>query len=170
MRCATLFLVPLFVLACDREPVAPDVAPEFAAADVWWDSYTVPNSGTVLPPCYDEGLIISGDAWVRWHTVVNGNHEHWTIQAGPLPGYKLVGETSGEEWLPEPGVINGTPQVYNYVIPLGEPFQVVAGMSKFVFENQSTGEVLSMLANDHFVRNAAGDVKVSFFVESCKVK
>jgi hypothetical protein len=48
MRRATLLLVPLFLFACDREPVAPDITPTLDIANAPEESGIVVRYGTAL--------------------------------------------------------------------------------------------------------------------------
>jgi hypothetical protein len=58
-----------------------------------------------------------------------------------------------------------------FVAPLGEPFQVYkVTNARYDFVNQTTGEMLSWPVKIHISRNAAGEVKVDFFLLPCRVK
>lgn len=169
MRRAVLLLVPVLLLACDRQPVGPDDEPTLSAANVEWEYEVVSNSGFEYPPCRDEGHSISGEAWVKRQFVENDNRLIVKVQAGPLEGYKLVGLTSGEVWLPTPGLMNGVAQTFIRIYPLGEPFQVHTIITQWKFENQTTGEVLNFPFYQHATRNAAGEFTVIHTLEPCHV-
>ena len=169
MRSIRLLLVPLLFAACtETNPAAPDmeISPLFAAADVGWtegvgfDDYTYPV------PCVGEELRFTGHYWYRYHFVVNGTREIMTVLYGSGPDYRVAGVTTGQIWLPKPPLA----QREVMVTPLGEPFQVYqTTVTPYRLVNQTTGQTLSFPLRVHAVRNAAGEVKVDFAVEPCRV-
>jgi hypothetical protein len=169
MRSIRLLLVPLLFAACtDTNPAAPDmdVSPSFAAADVGWIEGTAYDDYTAPVPCLGEDLLFTGYYWYRYHFVVNDKREIMTVLYGQEPDYRAAGMTTGQIWLPKPTLA----QREVMVTPLGEPFQVYqTTATPYRLVNQTTGETLSFPLRVHVVRNAAGEVKVAFAVELCRV-
>jgi hypothetical protein len=170
MRRAALLLVPLLLLACDRPPAEPDMQPELAAASVEWTEYELYQDWSDQPACLDEGLHVFGPVLVREKTVENGNRVSWRLQAKPLPGFQMVGLTSGEVWLPEPGFVHGWPEHDLEIGPAEGSAQVITRIAQWRFQNQTTGEVMSWPYYVHGSRDAAGDWKVVHVVDKCTVK
>lgn len=102
-RCG-IVLVPLLLLACDREPVAPDIDPplfsathgEFVAegTDDFTDYVSCANDGL------GESLHWSGPWRLTVSTVTsNSGNELWKWKGvGYLDGYTVEGLTSGDVW------------------------------------------------------------------------
>jgi hypothetical protein len=173
-RGSFVFPIAFLLLAgcAGQEPVAPDLSPEFAAAEVSWvegeDFY---SDFTSPVPCVGEDIRFTGYAWYRYHYVTNRNREIWQAQSGPVEGYQGVGMSSGDLWLLKTTLLKGTAQTEVWVAPVGEPFQVWhLTNARFDFENQRTGEVLSWPFRLHISRDASGEIKVSMFVEACRVR
>jgi len=170
MRLFRLLLVPLLFAGCtDTDPAAPDVevSPLFAAADVGWMEGTGYDDYTYPVPCVGEDLRFTGQYWYRYHFVVNDKREIMTVRYGADPDYQVTGVTSGQIWLQK----SPLKQTEVMVTPLGEPFQVYQStLTPYDLVNQTTGETLSFPLRVHVVRNAAGEVKVEFAVEPCRVK
>jgi hypothetical protein len=106
----------------------------------------------------------TGQTLVRRHTVTNDQDTRWTFLVRLLEEtWQLEGVTSGHIWLPRPGV-----HTHSTRNP-GGTFQHTS--ERFVFENQTTGQVLDWPTKIHFVTNANGEVKVSRFeFETCTLR
>lgn len=170
MRSIRLLLVPLLLAGCtDSNPATPDVevSPLFAAAHVGWTEGVAYDDYTVFCPCVGEEMRFTGSFWYRIHGVVNEERENWTALYGSLPDYHAVGLTTGHIWVPKPPLR----QTEILVAPPGKPLQVYQTTAvPFSLVNRTTGETLSWPIRVHWVRNAAGEVKVDFRVEPCRVR
>ena len=174
MRSMRFLLVPLLLATCtDGNPAAPDMdlSPQFAAADVgWFESTFLDHTDGVYASCVGETLAGGGTFWYQLHTVVAGKREMFNAKYSMLD-YEMVGMTTGHTWLPRPSMLHGVVYSEVFVAPLGEPFQVYkVTNARYDFVNQTTGEMLSWPVKIHISRNAAGEVKVDFFLLPCRVK
>lgn len=99
MRSIALTLVPLFLLACDREPVAPDAAlpPSFAATSEWTEQVgnDPAGDGTWAMSCIDDVVDIVGPSLMRFHAVTTADGSLFSFQWLALDGYRLVGDKTG---------------------------------------------------------------------------
>ncbi len=173
MRSMRFLLVPLLLATCtDGNPAAPDMdlSPQFAAADVGWFEAVFDDEFVEYAPCLGEDLHGTGTFWYQLHTVVHGQREMFNAKYSML-AFELVGVTTGHTWLPRPSMLHGAVFSEVFVAPLGEPFQVYkVTNARYDFVNQTTGETLSWPVKIHTSRNAAGEVKVDFFLLPCRVK
>lgn len=108
MRSASL-IVPLLLLACDREPVAPHtptlygLAPSFSATHGDFVFYGVDDAAFFVS-CANDGL----GEMVRWqgpfaipvsYVTSSSGNELWKAEAYDLlDGYQTTGLTSGDDW------------------------------------------------------------------------
>ncbi len=165
MRCLPLALLPLVLVACtERQPAAPEVevAPELNASSDWIE-FTVDVDWTLYVECLDEDLHGIGQSVVRRHAVTNDNDTRWTMLVRPVT-FQLEGMTTGHIWLPVPGT---------HTVSMRDPayadFWHLA--ERFVYENQTTGQVLDWSIRIQFVTNADGEVKVDKVVsEKCSLR
>jgi len=165
MRRVALLLVPLLLLACDRQPVAPDidVVPELKAAS-GWSEFPLEVDWVMYAECLDEDLHGTGTTDVRVQTVGTSQDSRTHYQVAMVEEtWQLEGLTTGHIWRPVPG--NHSTQM---VSGSGD-FLLVA--ERFVFQNQTTGQVLDWPTQIHFVMNALGEVKVDRWVlEECTLR
>jgi hypothetical protein len=168
MRKATLLLVPLFLFACDREPVAPEITsgPDLSATSEWSESSTFidyyQRFPGLLATCVGEELHLTGTITITHHYVTRPNGEvldNWGLEAHD--DWQMVGETTGEVWrVQTPGFDVGVNRPGSYV-----------QKERFVFENQTTGVVLDSPFLVVYVTNAAGEVKVDkMLADKCTLR
>ena len=164
MRHLPLTLLPLVLIACtERQPVAPDieVAPEFSASSDWIE-FTVDVDYPLYNECLDEDLRLSGQSVVRRHVVTNENDIRLTSLVRPVT-FHLEGMTTGHIWLPVPGDHTASHRNLD-----GTYWHL---LEHFVFENQTTGQVLDWSYTLQLVTNANGEVKVNKVVsERCNLR
>jgi len=119
MRRIALALVPLFLLACDREPVAPgiDPAPTFAATHTTSNEFEVPFSETLQAPCLGEDVYVDGviQEVITETYSTSGNYSFSYL--GHPQGLRGVGVTSGLVWR-----FTGATVYTIYVQPDGFPY------------------------------------------------
>ncbi len=165
MRYLPLTLLPLLLVACtERQPAAPEieVGPEFSASSDWIE-WTVDVEWTLYCACLDEDLRASGQAYARRHFVTNDHGIRWTSLVRPVT-LQMEGMTTGHLWLPVPGT-----HTMSMRDPAYADFWHLA--ERFVFENQTTGQVLDWSWRIQFVTNADGEVKVDKVVsEKCSLR
>ena len=165
MRILRLFLIPLVLVACtERQPAAPEIqaVPELNASSDWIE-FTVDVDWTLYVECLDEDVHGIGQSLVRRHTVTNGNDTRWTMLVRPVT-FQLEGMTTGHIWLPVPGT-----HTVSMRDPASTDFWHLA--ERFVFENQTTGQVLDWSWKMQLVTNANGEVKVNKVVsEKCSLR
>lgn len=129
MQRLALILIPLLLIGCDREPVAPDtlVAPDLAATSTWT------RASLFLDFVYANGVnTCVGEAWhgygevpYTFHEVANGAGGYsYTYRFLPVtpttPQYSLTGLTSGTTWWYD----NGLPYNESYHAGPGEVLQL----------------------------------------------
>ena len=164
MRRATLLLVPLFLLACDRDPVQPstDLAPSLSATsvrEVFVDQFDFPAYNA----CLDEDMQLYVVLQARSQTVTTAKETHFSIHWRFLDGTRLVGSTTNDVWLPVPG-------------DHGRQIAMASGdftvHERLVFHNPTTGMVLEWSSSITFVINARGEVKVDRFnyLDDCMLR
>jgi len=167
MRYLPLALLPLVLVACtERQPVAPEVevAPELSASSDWIE-FTVDVEWTLYVSCLDEDLHATGQSYVRRHAVTTDRGTRWTMHVTLVEGtWQLEGMTSGDIWLPVPGT-----HTVSMRDPAWTDFWHLS--ERFVFENQTTGQVLDWSIRMQLVTNANGEVKVNKVVsEKCSLR
>jgi hypothetical protein len=101
MRRLTLTLVPLLLLACGREPVAPSAAarPSYSAISNWTRASLFLNN-VVDVTCLAESVTFSGEVPYTLHQVTSaGGPSGYTYRFVPVtpntPQFSAVGKTSG---------------------------------------------------------------------------
>lgn len=150
--------VPLLAVACSESPTGTvaDDAPLFAKnGGPTWEEFTVDAVWTYYSACLQEDLHGTGQSLVRRHTVTTGGETRLTMHVTLVEGtWQLEGMTSGDIWLPVPG---------NHTISMRTSPRTFAALTEhFVFENQTTGQILDWSSTIHYVTNANGEVKVDF--------
>ena len=165
MRRAALLLVPLFLFACDRAPVAPDIAPEFAAADVTWESGSLDVDYILYCPCLGEDMRLVGTTDYKRHVVTKPDgtargHSFTTVR----DDWQMIGQVSGDVWV----TVNANHSSNVFEVPAWSGF--ITLNERFVFRNVATGVVLDWPFKAHYSYNAAGELKVGFIAEPCRFR
>jgi hypothetical protein len=165
MRRLAIALVLLFLFACDREPVAPEIAPEFAAAEVEWVSGSVDVDYIRYCPCLGEDMRLVGTTSYkqRWLTKPDGSMT-LHVFSRVADDWQMIGQVSGDVWETVPG--NHASNIYD--IPAWSGF--IAVTERFVFRNAETGVVLDWPFRAHYSYNAAGELKVGYIAEPCRFR
>jgi len=121
MRRAALLVVPLFLFACDREPVAPDITPTLNSAvpaTQWSYEYDDPP----FDLCGYDIVDFHNDVHVTTRLVVNepGTPSHYTSHIQYHA--RGVGQNTGQEWIANQTDTrqsnwdeNGAPDQYMYL-------------------------------------------------------
>lgn len=150
MRRTLLVLASLFLLGCDREPVAPEpgAEPSFQASS-WWGDEVLPIDMDLYLDCLDETLHWAGPARFRYHLVEwpDGSW-HVSQHAWVLDGSTLVGPVSG---------------TWNHVRTMSN-VQIVSDNTNIVeritWQNAGDGQLMDLWTRIHIVVAGNGDVKV----------
>lgn len=165
MRCLPLTVLPLVLLACERQPVAPDqvLRPEFAATSDWTRLSFLFDFPGVFVACRGETMHFYGEVPYQWHQVTSASGVYnYHFQLSPAtpgsPPYYGVGETSGTVYL------------YKNGGPLNESFHLAAGevhtyldREAYVAEN---GDRLIVNRTFHITTNANGQLTVNKFEDT----
>ena len=164
MRRAALALIPLFVLACDRDPVAPDVAPTVGATSAWQE-YAIPVDYELYCPCVDETLRLMGTTYVSQHEVTRPDGSvRLNVRLWVGEDWQLLGSQSGQ-WVTVPGNHS------HYVADLPLSSGVFTVEERFVFRNVVSGVVMDWPSKITVVVNAAGDLKVDrWLLDRCTLR
>lgn len=164
MRHVALVLVPLLLLACDSEPVAPaeGVAPSLGAASER-EELALAVDYVGYNQCLGEDLHATGTTIVSANTVATAQETRTSQHGRVADDWQMVGLTTGDLWLPVPGVHSTIVGTWS-----GDFLTL---QERFVFENQTTGVVLDWPARFTFVTNASGEVKVARFqFDDCTIR
>lgn len=161
-----ILAAPLLLLACDREPAAPDVdvSPELAATSEWYeDDLYVPEGGpSFYAPCIDDYVVESGTIHRKRHRVLQDDGVavvKW--QVWPGDDYVARGTVTGD-WYPVSGF-------HNQIITTSNTGVHQSWTLHWVMESATTGMVLDWPIRATFVMNANGEVTVDRYVEPCTV-
>jgi len=158
--------VALLAVACNESPTGTAAAePLFAmGGSPEWLEFTLDVAWTAYNECVQEDLHGSGQAFVRQHTVTTAGETRNTFHVSVVEGtWQLEGMSSGDIWLPLPGVHSLSMRTSSGTF--------AAVTERFVFENQTTGQVLDWPSKIHFVTNANGEVKVDRVeVDACTLR
>jgi hypothetical protein len=145
MRRAALLLVPLFLFACDREPVAPDSSPSMSATSEWieWE-YVYPPEGwnwgptTCLPGTPDQ--VAFGTVGIRMHIVTRPDGRFSYGWSNPYVSDDFRLEIAGETWW----ILHHRLQRHGMEFYDGSedrPRKFV-GHSFMSFQNENTGQIM----------------------------
>jgi hypothetical protein len=156
MRRSLIALVPLLALACDREPVAPDVpdsiiAPEFSATSEWTEEIYDMDWSWYFD-CVDDFIYWTGSVTIREHYVTRPDGSVRVYGKINYDDSQFIGETSGL-WLP----VAGTHNHYGGDFGVDEDWILVM---RITLENQQTGAVMDVPSKLHFVLTGNGSMKV----------
>lgn len=170
MRRITLALAPLLLLACDREPVAPDVdaAAEFSATSEWitWEIALPPGGANFgIATCLGQEVHAFGGVSVqsRWVTRPDGSvMQMW--RAEPWDTYHFV--IGGEKWWVVAWVRQG-------VIHYDASGAIVGDQgngAQLTLRNEVTGALLYWDDHWRFHTDANGNVRVDHVLLNCRVR
>jgi hypothetical protein len=156
MRRSLIALVPLLALACDREPVAPDVpdsiiAPEFSATSEWTEGI-YEMDWPWYAPCVDDDIHWTGSVTFREHVVTRPDGSVWVNGKINYDDSRFTGEKTGL-WL----AVAGTYNRYGGEDPAPSGNWVMG--TRLTLENQQTGAVMDVPAKVHLVLTGNGSVK-----------
>ena len=170
MRRITLALAPLLLLACDREPAAPevDVAPEFAATSEWipWDFAAPPGGWNFgMATCLGQEVHafggVSGQS--HWVTRPDGSvMEMW--RAEPWDTYHFV--IGGEKWW----VVAWVRQGVDHYDASGAMVASHGNGAQLTLRNEVTGALLYWDDHWRFQTDANGNVRVYDVLRHCRVR
>jgi len=164
MRKLTLTLLPVLLLACQREPVAPDSAiTARRSVTSEWQEFPLVQDLVVYNQCVGEDMHLSGTVIIRLHVVTAPGDTRLLVLMEPL-AYQLEGLMTHQIWTPVPGDHN------REVFTASGDFHVAHG--HLVVSNQATGAVLDWPIRVTFVTNATGELKVDRFqfLDDCKLR
>jgi hypothetical protein len=158
MRCLPLTLLPLFLIACERQPVAPDqaIGPLFEAAHNEstniFDLVDDPSDCTANPKL-GEILLFTGriSIAVRTTSASSGNVDV-TAFATYDPSVHLVGQTSGIVWRIDAARTH--PMYHDNVHGAGESFE---GVTNEYYTN-ANGADLHLRNNVHLTVTGHGRI------------
>ena len=160
MRCLSLTLLPLFLVACDRQLVAPDrtMGPQFEATH---------NGITDIVDLVDDPADCTANARIGEIVLENGRitvvTRTTTASSGNVdvtgfmtydPSNRLVGQTSGTVWTIDAARTH--PFFHDNVHGAGESFQTVTNE----YWINANGAQLLIRGNAHVTVNANGSVAV----------
>ena len=170
MRRLALTLVPLLLVACGREPAAPDAVPvpTFKTTSDWTDVVVDLPAGDAkyYAACVDDWLDEVGPILQSFHTVTTNNGSLGYIKVRLLDGFHLVGDNTGI-WNPAvpnqggawveriPAVKDG--YTFHYIIT---PYQIV---------NEVSGTKINWPLMLNVTINANGTVTVNRDYEPCNI-
>ena len=170
MRKLALTLLPLLLLACDREPMAPKATPvpSFAATSDWTTEVLDLPAGdfTFYAPCIDDWFDEVGPITNSFHTVTTNNGSLLYIKVGFLEGFHLVGDRTGM-WNPAVPNQQGT---YVERIPGGPgSYTFHYYLTPYFYVNEVSGTKMNWTLMLKVTINANGQVTVDRDMEPCNI-
>ena len=170
-RLLPLTLLPL-LLACDRQPVAPDrvVVPAFAATNAATrgevtgaiDFVDDPSDCTANPRIGEILLFTGHLTYVERTTTTTSGNVNMTVSLTYDPAVRLVGQTSGTVWMIDAARTH--PQFHDNLHGAGESYENTATE----YYTNANGAWLHLRVNEHLTVNANGTVAVTRpFVWEC---
>jgi len=105
MRYLRFTLLPLLLVACEREPIAPrlDDRPDFSGNSDWQE-FTVTSTGRSITRAYKKTCTRPARALFACHTVIVAGETRHTFHVELVDGtWQLEDLTTGHIWLPRPG-------------------------------------------------------------------
>jgi len=124
MRRILLALVPVLLLACERQPVAPDaaVAPAFAATHTTSNSFDFFFTATEYLPCAAESVYVAGNIHYLVRQTLTPSGHYSFAWLGQPQGLKGIGRTSGTIYK-FAGFTNETIQIQADSFPMTDHFE-----------------------------------------------
>lgn len=171
MRCLPLTVLPLVLLACERQPVAPDqvLRPEFAAtsggASSTWTRGSILVDGTGFIDCLGEDAHFFGEELFILHQVTSASGVTQSFfQFSPItpsgPQFSLQGLTSGRLYQLQDGL------PINQVFQFG-PDSTFTYVEKDVYVNVADKfDKVTFVLRSHVTLNANGKVTVDRSISS----
>jgi hypothetical protein len=168
MRSLSLTLLPLLLVACERQAVAPDraVSPQFAATrgefTTTFDFVDDPADCTANSRIGEVVLFTGQITYVEQTTTSGSGNVNVTWYFIYDPAVHLVGQTSGTVWMIDPTSTR----------PTGHDNTHGDGLSSQNMANEhytnATGGHLHMIGNYHLTMNANGNITATRdFVWQC---
>jgi hypothetical protein len=168
MRALSLTLLPLLLVACERQPVAPDrsAAPQFQAtrSEVTntIDFVDAPADCTANPKIGEILLFTGHLTYVVYSTTASSGNVDVTAFFTYDPAVHLVGQTSGTVWMIDAARTH--PMSHDNIHGVGESYQ----NTTTEYYTNANGAELHLRANEHLTVNANGTITVSRpFVWEC---
>ena len=168
MRRLALLLVPLFLVACDREPVAPDVDPTFAAATSEWTTTVVEfPAGDQFFYCaaVDDTFDEVGHVQERLHTVSTDEGFLLFFKWRGLDDFHLVAERTGD-WYP---ATNGTSTYVERGSFTHDTYTFSFRAEPYIMVSENSGMKIRWPVRIHMTVNANGQVTVDHYAEPCQI-
>ena len=169
MRPLSIALLPLLLVACKEQPVAPDqaVRPQFAATrdevtgtiDIVDDPADCTANSKI-----GEILLFTGRlAYVERTTTASSGNVGVAVSFAYDPAVHLVGQTSGTVWMIDLALTHPFPS-HDDIHGVGESYENVDNE----YYTNANGDRLHLRANEHVTVNANGTVTVTRpFVWEC---
>jgi hypothetical protein len=168
MRPLSLTLLPLLLVGCERQPVAPDrvVRPQFAAIHGeitgFFEEIDGPADCTANPRIGEIVLFTGRINYVLRATTTPSGNVDTTLKFFYDPAVRLVGQTSGTVWMINP--TNTQPIAIFLVHGNG----LVNKINEHEFYTNAAGAHLLLMVNYQVTLNANGNVTASRdFVYRC---
>jgi hypothetical protein len=161
MRHLSVTLLPLLLVACERQPVAPDqaLAPQFQATrSVVTNTFDLVDdpSDCTANPTIGEILRFTGHiTFVVSTTTASSGNVAVTAFSTYDPAAHLVGQTSGSVWMVDAARRRGV--YHDDVHGAGESFEAVANE----YYTNASGAQLHLRANENMTLNANGTIVVN---------
>jgi hypothetical protein len=172
MRKLAFTLIPLLVVACDREPVAPDIPPDFSATSKWMESeYVIPVEGanwgpaSCLPGSPDK--IAFGSLVLREHTVVSPGGrllDNWTISFSDDFRLEIASDTW---WAIDSRLERRGVELYD---GSWDRPRTLIGHHFMVFQSEATGALLYDRIQWTFMWDQDGNMTMERVALTCAVK
>ena len=170
MRRVVLLLVPLFLFACDREPVAadPEITPAFGATSEWTDEVMDLPAGDdkYYADCVDDWFDEVGPLVWRYHTVTTATGVLFFAKLRFLDGFHIVGDNTGTWNLAVPNE-GGT---WVERIPAGQgTYTLTYALAPYLFVSEQSGTTILWPSFWKVTITADGTVTANHFFEQCHV-
>lgn len=158
MRCGPITLLPLLLVACERQPVAPDrvASPEFEATHSEVTNaidFVDDPADCTANPRIGEIVLFTGQLTyvVRTTTASSGNVDV-TASFTYDPAVHLVGQTSGTVWMIDAARTH--PLFHDNVHGAGESFENVDNE----YYTNASGAQLHLRGNEHLTVTGQGTI------------
>ena len=171
MRALPLTLLPLFLVACERQAVAPYAAlrPAFSATSDWTDQLVnlPPGDEKFYAPCVDDWFDEVGPILQSWHIVTTDNGSLVYLKVRFPDGYHNVGDRTGI-WNP---AVPGQEATYTERIPAGEAgsYTFHYSLTPFIMVSEVSGTKIDWTLHLKVTINPNGEVTVNRDFEPCHI-
>jgi len=171
MRCLRLAPLALLIVACDQQPVAPDLEsePAFAATSDWSVQVLDLPAGDVSFYCaaIDDWLDEVGLVELSFHTVESDGAWLFFIKVRNPAGFHLVGDVTGI-WHRATGGLPSGSYVERGAYVNGS-YHLTYNVEPFLYVNETSGTTINFPLRLNFAFNANGEVKVVRVAEPCSI-